>query len=306
MTLKLMVFVWTAGLALAAGAQPAPDTAAERPSAELEYAEAQLDAARARLEAAARDVARLSAQLAGPEVKEIVRRIRVGGRRAMLGVSIEDAEGGVLVAGVTPGGPAAEAGVASGDVIIRINGVDVSGADSVRRLMQEMRNVEPGDQVPLVVQRGGRQQTLDVTAREFSARQYAFAYGGDEDHDVIVQGGPDVDFSLGGPGWPRMLRLGRWADMELVELTPALGRYFGTTEGLLVVRAPKDPALQLQDGDVILRIGDRKPRDTGHAMRILRSFEQGETLTLDIKRDQRQRTLTLQIGPENKVSRRAH
>ena len=43
-------------------------------------------------------------------------------------------------------------------------------------------------------------------------------------------------------------------DMELATISPQLGSYFGTDKGVLVVRAPTDGALKLEDGDVILAI----------------------------------------------------
>jgi S1-C subfamily serine protease len=264
---------------------------------ELEGAEDQLEAARAALEQAAREVARLSAELVGPQVEEVVQRIRIDGRRAMLGLSIDDGEGGVFVSAVTPGGPADEAGIRSGDVITKINSIAVSGGDGVGRLIAEMRNVESGDQVSLIVQRGETQRTVQVTTTELSARPYIFAFGGDG-------GEPGFDVRIGGPGWPRLRGLGPWADMELVPLTPGLGSYFGTREGLLVVRAPEDETLALQDGDVIMAISGRKPRDTGHAMRILRSFEAGETLTLQIMREKRERTLSIELPEVARVSKR--
>ncbi len=302
MSTRVVLLLLSGGLALAAGAQPSPPPTPGAP-AELDSARAELETAREQLERAAREVARLSAEIVGPEVEEVVRRLRLEGRRAMLGVSIEQADDGVLVAGVTPGGPAAEADVYSGDVITAINGIDVSGPDGVRRLVDEMGNVAPGDEVPLVLNRDGEQRTVNVTATEFSARRYVFGYGDDEP-DIVIDGDRDVDVRLGAGRWSRLLHLGRWADMELVELTPGLGSYFGTEEGLLVVRAPKDESLQLEDGDVILRIGQREPRDTGHAMRILRSFEEGETLALEIMRKQRKRTLEIEIVDAEKVSRR--
>ena len=307
MSLRIVLLLLASTFALGVGAQTAPAAPEEADEVEralaLERSEAELESARARLEAAAREVARLSAEIVGPEVEEVVRRIRIGGRRAMLGISVEEADRGVLVAGVTPNGPADEAGLESGDVIININGVDVASRDGVQRLVNEMRNVEPGDAVPLTFRRGDDERTADVTATAFSARDYVFAYGGDEDPNVIIERQGDFDVRFG-PGWRRMLHMGRWADMELVALTPGLGSYFGTEEGLLVVRAPEDESLQLEDGDVILKIGDRRPKDTGHAMRILRSFEAGETLALEIMRNKRQRTLKIEITDEEKVSRR--
>ena len=83
--------------------------------------------------------------------------------------------------------------------------------------------------------------------------------------------------------------------MELVDLTPDLGKYFGTDEGVLVVRAPKDEALQLKDGDVILNIDNREPESPEHALRILRSYSQGETLEIQVMRQKRRRTLDITV-----------
>ena len=80
--------------------------------------------------------------------------------------------------------------------------------------------------------------------------------------------------------------------MELVALNPELGEYFGADNGVLVVRAPKkDDTLGLQSGDVILRIGDREVKSPEHAMRILRSYEPEEELTLHVIRRGRSETL---------------
>src|SRR2546425_7956477 len=85
---------------------------------------------------------------------------------------------------------------------------------------------------------------------------------------------PDMqhfEFSFGMP----------WGDLELVGLNPDLGEYFGTKEGLLVVKAPADSSLPVKGGDVILSIGGRKPSSPSHAMRILRSYEAGETGSIE-------------------------
>lgn len=73
--------------------------------------------------------------------------------------------------------------------------------------------------------------------------------------------------------------------MELTALTPQLGRYFGTDRGVLVVRAPKRGVLKLQDGDVILSIGGRIPASGSQAIRILTSYDPGDTIRLVILRE---------------------
>ena len=92
-----------------------------------------------------------------------------------------------------------------------------------------------------------------------------------------------------------------FGDMEMVKLTEQLGTYFGTSEGLLVVRAPSNEDLMLQDGDVILNIDGREPTSVEHAVRILGSYQAGEELTLEIMRDQRRRTIEI-VMPDNRRS----
>ena len=84
---------------------------------------------------------------------------------------------------------------------------------------------------------------------------------------------------------------GRWGDLELVSVTPGLGEYFGVDAGLLVVRSPQDEALGLKDVDVILAIDGREPTSPWHAMRILRSYEPGETISFAIIRSREKRTV---------------
>jgi len=86
-----------------------------------------------------------------------------------------------------------------------------------------------------------------------------------------------------------------WADMELVDLSEGLGKYFGADSGVLVVSAPESDALQLEDGDVIVSIDGREPTSVRHALRILSSYQPGEALELNILREKRKRTLNIEI-----------
>jgi hypothetical protein len=97
--------------------------------------------------------------------------------------------------------------------------------------------------------------------------------------------GNNFEFFMGSP----------WGGIELVKLNPDLGDYFGTREGVLVVRAPEDSSLALKGGDVILSVGERKPSSPEQAMRILRSYDAGETVTLDVLRKQKHVTVTWKV-----------
>ena len=58
-----------------------------------------------------------------------------------------------------------------------------------------------------------------------------------------------------------------------------------------MVKAPGDSTLPLRSGDVILVIGGRRPTSPSHAMRILRSYEGGETVTIEILRKKKHSTV---------------
>ncbi|MFG3380854.1 trypsin-like peptidase domain-containing protein [Streptomyces sp. NPDC047999] len=61
---------------------------------------------------------------------------------------------------VTPGGPAATAGVRPGDVITRVDGQRVHSGEE---LIVKIRAHRPGDRLELTLTRGGRQRTVELT-----------------------------------------------------------------------------------------------------------------------------------------------
>jgi predicted metalloprotease with PDZ domain len=258
--------------------------ATEKDQAELE---ARLEAARAKLEEAAREVAELSGELTGPVMHDFVIAHSMG-RRAMLGINIggdQDAKGGVPVQSVTPGGPASTAGLKAGDVIVGIDGKNLRAEkEPSSALVAHLRTVQPGDKVKVEYLRDGKTQTAEITTGTMGAgRMMAMPAIGP------FMGVPPVPPVGGGPYGMGFHAFGRSQilDMELVTLTPKLGRYFGTDKGVLVVRPPRSGDFKLEEGDVIVDIDGRKPENGGHALRILRSYQPGEKVTLNILRDRK-------------------
>ncbi len=171
-------------------------------------------------------------------------------RRGWLGVRIQDvtddvaeamgldSTAGALVTDV-PEGPAMEAGVEAGDVILSFDGVDVI---DTRDLVRQVGNAPVGKAVRLVVLRDGQTQTLKVT---LGRRE-----------DAVAATGGDVPQEQ--PEAPMQKTL---LGMDLVELDDALRSELGLppgTEGLVVRELAEDTEAfekGLRAGDVITEAG---------------------------------------------------
>lgn len=79
--------------------------------------------------------------------------------------------------------------------------------------------------------------------------------------------------------------------LRLAEIDPALGEYFKTDRGVLVLKAKEGNALLLQSGDVILSLHGTEVNSPAEFMRALRGFEPGDELVIDIKRNRKSKTL---------------
>lgn len=269
---------------------------AQDDDAQRRDAEERLEQAQHRLEEAAREIAELTAGLGGNFTAAMgdLGGMDFGGRRAMLGINIADPAGeredGVEVTGVSPGGPAGKAGIETGDVLLSLNGESLERqGDQVPagKLLELMRDVEPGTEVTVEYERDGKTRSAGIQTEEIGPRAFAFNMDDDQFRFEI----PHLPWlaHFAGPFYSQ------WGSMELTELTPGLGSYFGTDQGLLVVHAPEDASLMLRDGDVILGIAGRKPESPTHAMRILRSYRPGEDLSIDIVRQQKKQTLEFRM-----------
>lgn len=266
---------------LASGAVRAADDSSQ------DDVEAQLKAARQKLEEAAHEVAELSTRLGKPLVDRLM-LMGEGPGHAIIGVQLDakDSKDGAHVRDVSPGGPAAEAGIRAGDVIVSINGTDVRVDHPSAEVARLLRDVEPNSKVMIHVMRDGKPSDFDVTTRPLEA---AWGMPGMPPHPGVPFDGFQQEF----PGGMH----GPVAGMELATLTPQLGAYFGTDKGVLVLRAPRNAAFNLQDGDVILSIDGREPTSGSHATRILASYQPGEKVKLQLMR-QRKRMNLEAIVPE--------
>jgi S1-C subfamily serine protease len=242
--------------------------------------EAKLAEAQQRLEQAAKEVAELSTRLSGPLMRNLV-IANEGLNRPVIGVQLDPESGteGALVTHVSPGGPAASAGIRSGDVIVAVAGASMTGkANAAREVTGALRKAVPDKPVKIRVVRGGKAQELSVVPRPFSYGALAFA----SPLAVTTPLPALAPFAAGQFMGSSAMRA--VSGLEFVTLTPGLGEYFGADKGVLVVRTPKDDALGLREGDVIQGIGGREPQSSAHATRIIASYQPGESVPIKVLR----------------------
>jgi S1-C subfamily serine protease len=237
-------------------------------------------------------------------------------RRARLGISVRLAPGetdsiGAYVESVTPGGPAAKAGLRSGDVISRLKGQSVLTAtgrnvgedESVPgvRLIELAAKLEPNENIPVEFVRGGQRRTVTLVTGDEPIMAF---------DDELIRRFPGLTLErlprpdrvdvevLRNPERGRAMLFMRspLGELELAPMNPDLGSYFGTSEGILVIRAPSDSELGLKGGDVILTVDGRTPASPASLLRILRSYEAGESFRVEILRQKKRETVTGKLG----------
>ena len=102
----------------------------------------------------------IPSELAFDVLDQIIANGRV--ERGWLGVDLAARQGGLVVARVLPGTPAAGAGIRAGDIILAING---EAASSMRSVVQRMRAIEPGAELTIRL----RRQDAELTVRAAAA-----------------------------------------------------------------------------------------------------------------------------------------
>jgi len=182
------------------------------------------------------------------EAMRVADQLRTNGRviRGRIGVEIapvtkEVAEAiglgqaaGALVRNVQDDGPAKQAGVEAGDIIVKVNGQAVDKSGDLPRLIG---SIKPGTRSTLQVFRRGELRNITVTVGEFPAERTAQRAPAEPENKA-----PATRTALG---------------LSVVDLTAAQKQELGVKGGVRV-ETVDGPAARagLQPGDVILQLGN--------------------------------------------------
>jgi Do/DeqQ family serine protease len=204
--------------------------------------------------------------------RDIMTQLIARGRvvRGWLGVVIQDLtpelaagfgvreDAGVLVAEVMKGGPAENAGLKSGDVIVDFGGVAIK---DVTELQKRVAAIEPGRPTPLTVVRDRKNVTLSVKVGEQPSDE---ALAAAEGHDDVL-------------------------GLTVEPLTPesASQNRLSARSGLLVTEvAPGSPgeAAGIKPGDAIIEVGRRPVSEVAAFKQIVGALKPGESVPVYLQR----------------------
>jgi S1-C subfamily serine protease len=228
--------------------------------------------------------------------------------RPRLGVMISDdsaGKRGAVIRDVTDDSPAEKAGLKTGDIITRFNGTALAGDDAANKLVGLVQDVEPGDTMKVEYRRGSDTRTASIVAEDLDMRSFAVNIPRMQGLNRLqdIERVPGMWMDRGGNDALRSLTViaGTRMGLDLVEMNPGLGEYFGTSEGLLVTETPRDSTIPLRAGDVILTIDGRKPTSEAHARRILASYAPGETVKVEVMRKKSRQTVSWTVPERDRV-----
>ncbi|MGC1268041.1 MAG: Do family serine endopeptidase [Candidatus Acidiferrum sp.] len=178
--------------------------------------------------------------------------------------------GGALVAEVTPGSPAAKAGIERGDIILELDGQPVNTPED---LSVHVAQIAPGDVVHLKVSRNGQTRNVDVTLDELS--ETASASNSPETATKALQG------------------------VAVQNLTPSIARDLGistSTPGVVVTSVDSSSAAAAADierGDVIQEVNRKPVRNVAEYNAAL-AGTRGQSVLLLLRRGDTTRFVVIQ------------
>jgi serine protease Do len=216
---------------------------------------------------------------------------------------------GVGVEKVMEGSPAEKAGIQAGDVIVRINGEEVT---SVRKLTRLLSEVSPDHQAKVTVIRGGGERDLTATLAKrpmpkFEEGNFKWSLPPGEFPKMPgFQPAPKFDVT---PSWdamppgapePFVFRTGsnRRLGIGVTTLTKQLSEHFGVTSGVMVNEVRQDSAAAkagLKAGDIIVEIEGKEVKGDGDLIRAIQEKKEGDVSLTIVRNGNRQ---TIRVTPE--------
>ena len=189
---------------------------------------------------------------------------------------------GVLVTEVEEGSPAEDADIRSGDVILRI---DEKTVRSAKQLKNMIRDYKPETRIKITLLRALKEEEIVASLGKKEISEI-FWYDKNNPKMRIISG--------------KRAYLG----VRLEPLTPDLAEYFKRPEsgGALILEVLKESPAEksgLKAGDVILTIERESIKTPEDVIQILREFESGESIQIEVIRHGHSQTFSVTLDEQS-------
>jgi len=210
---------------------------------------------------------------------------------------------GAVITIVDHDAPAGRIGLRIGDVVLKLNGQTVEGAEQLRRMLRE---IPSGHKIQLEISRDGQTQNLqaELVDRRLMEREIWNRLGSETDDAPVspamgMLSGSGASGMGSIPGGFHMPSSGSTLKVGTVvePLTSQMASYLGVSSGILVKQVTrKSPAeaAGLKPFDVILRVGSESINTTADWDRALRS-NLDHPVSITILREKKTQTVTLDL-----------
>jgi serine protease Do len=255
-------------------------------------------------------------------VKTIAAEIKEKGRvsRGWVGISFaENEDGQVEVVDVEKDSPAELAKIEEGDILLSINGKNISGAPMI---ISEIRGRKPGQDVKFEIQRDGKTMDVKVKLGEYPEgevrRELEMSFPRlfptppvPPEPSPAPAIPPKPEKTPGFDMYTRPRAPKAWPSWEkrqyigvyLQELNKELLDYFGVKEdkGLLVNRVTEDgPAEKagIKVGDVIIRVDGKEVATVSGLSKLIQDKNKGDKVKVEVIRDKKSMSFEVTVAEE--------
>ncbi len=206
-------------------------------------------------------------------------------KKAFLGIYPEDMDDddrealdfkgeGILIENVVDDGPAEEAGIESGDILIEIEGNKIGSTKDLRKVLKKYK---PNDTVKVVIIRNNGQKDYKVALGESPQMMKTIEMVYDDD--------------------------GGFLGVVSTTVEDQLADYFKVDHGVLIKEVVEDTPAEkagLRAGDVITKINDHAIHSESELSQILRSYEPETEVEVHYARDRDKKKVKVKLAESSR------
>ena len=216
----------------------------------------------------------------------------------------KDSKNGLEIVLVEPWSPAGHAGLQAEDVVVSVDGIDITKANEPQEIVQRLTSgTEPGETTTFGILRDGESMDIELDLSAAGTFTTIIERLGSGNWDAVQQYTLLNEWERRGNSRFFGGYATRAKQVSLMEVEGDLGQYFGVEFGVLVLEVPEEHEV-LKPGDILLRIGENSVRSFSHAQRYFNQRQNGSISApteLTVRRRGRQQELKIDTDEDTWV-----